>query len=148
MGILKKILYGILAFFILCCGVIVLCAVKPEMSTQIAETLKLNENDEYSMSPIPGRRSDQNGSEDIMDEAYPESGALTNAIWSEEPEGSGQSEYGNPTLNMPVSDTGIQDAETQSGEDLQADPGTYGIIAPASVVVGAAISPFRKKAAR
>ena len=46
MKIIKTILYGILVFFILCCGVIVLCAVNPEMSTRIAGVLKLNENED------------------------------------------------------------------------------------------------------
>ncbi len=104
MGILKKILYGILGFFILFCGVIVLCAVKPEMSEQIAETLKLNENDEYPMSPVPGRNPEQSngGTAD---------GAVTNTLLTEEPEGSGQSGYENQPMNRPVSDTG-QDGET------------------------------------
>lgn len=137
MGILKKILYGILGFFILFCGVIVLCAVKPEMSEQIAETLKLNENDEYPMSPVPGRNPEQSngGTAD---------GAVTNTLLTEEPEGSGQSGYENQPMNRPVSDTG-QDGETQPGTDLYADPGTYGIIAPASVVGRSGYEPIQEE---
>ncbi len=137
MGILKKILYGILGFFILFCGVIVLCAVKPEMSEQIAETLKLNENDEYPMSPVPGRNPEQSngGTAD---------GAVTNTLLTEEPEGSGQSGYENQPMNRPVSDTG-QDGEIQPGTDLYADPGTYGVIAPASVVGRSGYEPIQEE---
>ena len=137
MGILKKILYGILGFFILFCGVIVLCAVKPEMSEQIAETLKLNENDEYPMSPVPGRNPEQSngGTAD---------GAVTNTLLTEEPEGSGQSGYENQPMNRPVSDTG-QDGETQPGTDLSADPGTYGVIAPARVVGRRGYEPIQEE---
>jgi len=49
MKILRKIMYGILLLFMLCCGVIILCAVKPELSAKIADVLKLNEP-EYGMS--------------------------------------------------------------------------------------------------
>lgn len=142
MGILKKILYGILVFFILCCGVIVLCAVKPELSTQIADALKLNENDEYPLSPVPGGRdSEQGGSVASMD------GDLMNTVLPEGAEESGQSDYGNPTMNVPISNTGIQDAdvEAQTSADLQADPGTYGVIAPASVVGRSGYEPVQEE---
>lgn len=128
MGILKKILYGILGFFILCCGIIILCAVKPEMSEQIADALKLNENNEYPMSPGSGKNSGQNNDSGTADGAVPEDGTFANTLLTGDPEGSGQSGYG----NRPVSDMG-QD-ETQPSPDLYADPGTYGVIAPASVV--------------
>ena len=59
MKIIKTILYGTLVFFILCCGVIVLCAVKPETSTRIANALKLNENEDYALSPVPGKTPEQ-----------------------------------------------------------------------------------------
>lgn len=139
MEILKKILYGILVFFVLCCGVIVLCAVKPEMSTQIAEALKLNENDEYPMSPIPGRSSERSGSGDMAD------GTVSNAVLSEEPGGNGQSGYENQPVSMPIADMGERDEETQPDADFQADPGTYGIIAPASVVGRSGYEPIQEE---
>lgn len=138
MGILKKILYGILAFFILCCGVIVLCAVKPEMSEQIADALKLNENDEYPMSPIPGG----NPGGDVADGMVSENGAITDALLSEEPEGNGQPANANQSISRPVSDT---EQETQPSPDLYADPGTYGVIAPASVVGRSGYEPIQEE---
>lgn len=138
MGILKKILYGILGFFVLCCGVIVLCAVKPELSTQIADALKLNENDEYPMSPVPGRSSEQSSGGGTAD------GAVTNALLTEEPGESGQPGYDNRPVYMPLSDT-EQDGETQPRPDLYADPGTYGVIAPASVVGRSGYEPIQEE---
>ncbi len=43
MKIIKKFLYGVLIIFVLLSGFIMVCAMKPELSGQIAKTLKLDE---------------------------------------------------------------------------------------------------------
>lgn len=52
MKVLKKILYGLLLFFILCCGLIGLCAMNPEMSEKIASTFNLNNDSDEDTKPV------------------------------------------------------------------------------------------------
>ena len=54
MKFLKKILYAILIFFMLCCGIIFLCAMNPELSEKIADTLKLEDDRGVNASPAAG----------------------------------------------------------------------------------------------
>lgn len=58
MNILKKILYGILLFFILFSGIILLCAWKPELSGKIADVLKLEEWNEREKSDDAAEREE------------------------------------------------------------------------------------------
>ncbi|MCM1156803.1 MAG: hypothetical protein NC314_12280 [Roseburia sp.] len=57
MNVLKKILYGILIFFMLCCGMIFLCAMNPELSGKIADTFHLGEDEKSNFSPTAGTGS-------------------------------------------------------------------------------------------
>lgn len=139
MKIIKTILYGILVFFILCCGVIILCAVKPEMSAKIADTLKLNENEEYRLSPVPGNSSWQG--DDTED------GQNTDVILSDEPNGEEEPDFGTPS-SVPVSRMNELDTDDPQNTDLQIDPATYGIIVPPGVAGRAAISRYRMRAVR
>lgn len=125
MKILKTILYGILVFFILCCGIIVLCAVKPEMSTQIANALKINENEDYALSPVPGNRSGQSVENT-------ENEQIADVILPEETEGSEWPDYGT-TSPVPVSNISGQNTDEPQNADMQIDPATYGIIVPPGV---------------
>ena len=43
MKVIRKILYALLLFFVLCCALIGYCAMNPEMSEKIAETLRVEE---------------------------------------------------------------------------------------------------------
>lgn len=125
MKILKTILYGILVFFILCCGIIVLCAVKPEMSTQIANALKINENEDYALSPVPGNRSSQSVENT-------ENEQIADVILPEETEESEWPDYGT-TSPVPVSNISGQNTDEPQNADMQIDPATYGIIVPPGV---------------
>ena len=60
MNILKKILYGILIFFMLCCGIIFLCAMNPDLSGKIADTLHLDEDQRSNVAPTAGTGSPLN----------------------------------------------------------------------------------------
>ena len=135
MKIIKTILYGILVFFILCCGVIVLCAVNPEMSTRIAGVLKLNENEDYALSPVPGNNVEQ-GAADREDEP------VTDVILPEEGEEEGQPGHGT-TSAMPVSNVSSQDTEETQNADVQIDPATYGIIVPPGVAGRSGYQPIQ-----
>lgn len=57
MNVLKKLLYGILLFFMLCCGIIFLCAMNPELSEKIADTLHLAGDERSNLSPTAGTGS-------------------------------------------------------------------------------------------
>lgn len=134
MKIIKTILYGILVFFILCCGVVVLCAVRPEMSAQIADALKLNEK-EYALSPIPGNGAGQSG-------GNTENEQITDVIISEEPEEREQPDYGT-TSAMPV--ISGQSTDEPRSADVQIDPATYGIIVPPGVEGRSGYQPIQEE---
>lgn len=135
MNIIKKILYGILVFFILCCGVIVLCAVNPEMSTKIADALKLNENEDYALSPVPG-----NGVEQSIADTGEEK--ITDVIETEEPEGDSRPDYGT-TSALPVLNASDAESESTQGAGVQIDPATYGIIVPPGVAGRSGYQPIQ-----
>ena len=61
MNFLKKILYGFLILFVLLSGFIIVCAMKPELSGQIADTLKLDEIGKSPYSAGSGFSGSQNG---------------------------------------------------------------------------------------
>lgn len=133
MKIIKKILYGILVFFILCCGVIILCAVKPELSSQIADTLKLNEN-EYYLSPVPG-----NGAGYIDDMGNEQNPDVT---FSEESEGNEGPDFGTPSA-VPVSNVSGLDMDDPQNAGVEIDPATYGIIVPPGVAGKSGYQPIQ-----
>lgn len=137
MKILKTILYGILVFFILCCGIIVLCAVKPEMSTQIANVLKINENEDYALSPVPGNRSSQSVENT-------ENEQIADVILPEETEESEWPDYGT-TSPVPVSNISGQNTDEPQNADMQIDPATYGIIVPPGVEGRSGYQPVREE---
>ncbi|MCM1088030.1 MAG: hypothetical protein NC419_07720 [Muribaculaceae bacterium] len=61
MKIVKKILYGIMGLFVLCCGLILLCAAKPELSGQLADVLGLGEEAEDLQASASGVISTDDG---------------------------------------------------------------------------------------
>lgn len=64
MNVLKKILYALLLFFILCCALIGLCAVKPEMSEKIADKLHLAQEEDDGAEADDSADVDSDGEND------------------------------------------------------------------------------------
>ncbi len=64
MNVLKKILYALLLFFILCCALIGLCAVKPEMSEKIADKLHLAQEEDDGADVDDSADVDSDGEND------------------------------------------------------------------------------------
>lgn len=121
MNILKKILYGILIFFMLLSGFILLCALKPELSEKIADVLKLEEwserdNDEDVEDGAPEDREDTEEEVQITD--------VIPVSLQEEPE---QPENSTPPNASEHSDKRQED-DTQSE-----DPAISGISVPENV---------------
>ena len=65
MKIVKGILYGFMVLFALLCGIIVLCAVKPELSGQIADTFRLGEERDGEVATVSGIVSSEDQDESI-----------------------------------------------------------------------------------
>ncbi len=133
MKFLKKILYAILIFFMLCCGIIFLCAMNPELSEKIADTLKLEEDRGVNASPAAGKGSSLGNdnsiysgqaqstvTEDIDNDTEPAPEAV------EQPETQSQPTYATGPDIMTEAE-GLQDMDTK-------EPSVpYGITAPADV---------------
>lgn len=135
MKIIKKILYGIAVFFILISGFIIICAMNPGLSAQIAEKLDLESIGESPFSPgaavgnvsytgdnIPGNslindEQPENNMQDNPTETPPET-------LQKEPV---ESVYG------PVPDNAIWSGNTDTEDKPQDDPATLGITAPKEV---------------
>jgi len=139
MKILRKIMYGILLLFMLCCGVIILCAVKPELSAKIADVLKLNEP-EYGMSS--GAEKGYVPEEVIGPETY-DVGQDSDIMSTDGEAENQQPTYETRPANMPVSNAGSQDTVLPQNTGTQIDPATYGITAPPNVVGRSGYQPIQ-----
>lgn len=137
MKLIKKILFGIAAFFILLCGIIVLCAMNPGMSSQIADTLKLNNETQYSPTGIIGSGTsphtdiyDNDGVENEqpsdIEADTPADAPLDNST-NNMPEGAVESVYG------PVPDNTIWSVNTNADDEKEKDSATQNITAPKEV---------------
>ncbi|MDE5598013.1 MAG: hypothetical protein K2J04_09280, partial [Lachnospiraceae bacterium] len=67
MNILRKILYALLLFFVLCCALIGLCAMNPDMSEKIAETLHIEDREDDSDSAVADSDTDMENDADNND---------------------------------------------------------------------------------
>lgn len=130
MKILKKILYGLLIVFVLFCGFILICALKPGLSAQIADTLKFGEEQERNAQPVsftafsPDREEDAPAEGTVVSDSTPGEGA-------ENPEASEDTESETPLTNTPHRGTpGTNDWDVN---DFQDDPSIAGIHAPDEV---------------
>lgn len=104
-----------------------MCAVKPETSTWIANALKLNENEDYALSPVPGKTPEQSM-------GNTENQEITDVILPEETEESDLSDYETVSpVSVPVSNISGQNTDETQNTDVQIDPATYGIIVPPGV---------------
>lgn len=135
MKVLKKILYGLLLFFILCCGLIGLCAKNPDMSEKIAEVLRLDEIEDDSDSTDAAVETDTDT--DAVNGDEQDNGDMqeneNDSDGDEQPEdGIATGTTGN--IDRPVYETPqapaseeIQNVSTRNNQPI------YGITAPADV---------------
>lgn len=81
MNVLKKILYALLLFFILCCALIGLCAVKPEMSEKIADKLHLAQEEDDGVEVDDSADVDSDGENDngVIGDGEEQDGLLADA---------------------------------------------------------------------
>lgn len=81
MNVLKKILYALLLFFILCCALIGLCAVKPEMSEKIADKLHLAQEEDDGAEADDSADVDSDGENDngVIGDGEEQDGLLADA---------------------------------------------------------------------
>lgn len=124
MKILKKLLYGVLILFVLLSGLIMLCAMKPELSGQIADTLKLGEE---GSSPYAAYSViDTAHNNDIVPvEANP----LPSISMTETPE-----ETLEPTPQYETRQGGVVWADERQEEDTQQiNPAVFGLTVPDNV---------------
>ncbi len=142
MKILKKILYGCVVFFILLCGFIILCAMNPGMSEQIAETLKLENIGESRFKPGPvignvsytGNNIPDNT---VADYEWPQDNIPSNSS-DNSGENTPQSVYG------PIPDNSIWSGNTN--KDGQEDDSVLsGITAPEEVAGKNGYEPIKEK---
>ncbi len=139
MKIVKKILYGILIFFVICSGFILLCAVKPEMSEKIANVLHLDEQEEGDVEPADaGDGTEEEGGGIYADGIYPDStdtGQDTEDGSSEEEAERDADEVpvdtSEPAYVMRPVSAAVQ--EDWQEEDTQTDPAVSGLRIPANV---------------
>lgn len=135
MKVLKKILYGILLFFMLCCGIIFLCAMNPELSEKIADTLNLEEDKGSHVAPTASSGSplrDDGGIYGGQVQSDPVSDAGSDLNTDTDTETPEQTEPGSQQTyqvgpNIPTQTESMQDVDTRE----PAVP--YGITAPANV---------------
>lgn len=133
MKIIKKILYGIALFLILLCGFIMLCAMNPDMSAQIAQTLKLGEN-QVKPAMVAGNVS------------YPDNSIISNGITdnkkpvqSDEADNSDDiaqevpSETPVKSVYGPLPDNAIWSGNKDAKDEPEEDPALSGIKAPDNV---------------
>lgn len=128
MKVLRKILYGLLLFFILCCALIGLCAMNPEMSEQIAETLHLEKADDDSPeAETDAAGDDADNAEETDGNGDTDSNALLGSVMSTDtPENADRPIY--ETRTNPAS--GADEAQNVS---TRSNPPIYGITTPADV---------------
>lgn len=129
MKILRKILYGLAVFFMLCCGFILLCAAKPELSQRIAGLLHLDGED-----AIETADAEENEAEE-SDSIYPDIIYPDNVNPEEEQEPEQEEETGSadraPSYEMrPVSTVTSDDWEDT---EVQTDPAISGLRIPTNV---------------
>ena len=120
MKIIKKILYGVLILFVLLCGFIMVCAMKPELSGQIADALKLGEGSPYAASS----GVNQPQSNDVIPV---DSNQLQNIYVTETPE---------ETPSYETRPSGVVWADERQDNDTathQVDPSLFGITVPDNV---------------
>lgn len=129
MKVLRKILYGLLLFFILCCALIGLCAMNPDMSGRIAEALRLDkiEDDSTDADAV----SDDTDNTDDADEQGngndSDSNEQSDSVMSTDaPERADRPVY--ETRPDPAADANnLQNISTRNNQPI------YGITAPADV---------------
>ena len=142
MKVMKKILYGFAIFFALLCGFILLCAMKPELSTQIANALRLGDGEEVlsaSTAELENVSDQDIGSVSMNDQ-------MLNLDLTDSPEETDKPKY--ETRPDPVvwsdgpQDKNTQDQDTQNNKQDQNDrnkntqdvnPAMYGIKVPDAV---------------
>ncbi|MDE7018670.1 MAG: hypothetical protein K2P65_14075 [Lachnospiraceae bacterium] len=143
MKVLKKILYALLIFFMLCCALIGLCAVKPEMSEKIADVLHLAQEEGDDADADIGADSDgENGenSNNLTADGEAQDSAAADASEDEKDAGNSGRDDENSAdegvKDKPVYETrpapvsNVNEGQTGNVPD---DLRIYGITAPADV---------------
>ena len=131
MKIVKRILYGIMALFALLCGVIFLCAVKPELSGQIADTLRVKDWQDGGAQTVSG----------VVSSSGQEDGVNTSDRYFQDlvMEESGNEDTGRDYETRPGDVVWNPDENSNTGNgnsgntDNKVDPSAYGISVPAAV---------------
>ncbi|MCM1388147.1 MAG: hypothetical protein NC231_12535 [Bacillus sp. (in: Bacteria)] len=133
MNILRKILYGLLLFFVLCCALIGLCAMNPEMSEKIAETFHIEEKEDDSSEPEIETASDTDADTDADTDG--EDGQDGNvAAANEQPSESTITTGESGNIERPVYDTPKNPTSNEAQPvSTRTNPPVYGITAPADV---------------
>lgn len=132
MRIVKGILYGFMALFALLCGIILLCALKPELSGQIADTFRLEEEQNGGAASVSGIVSSGDQSEGVGSS----DGYFQDVVMSDELNGDGTPGYETRPGDVVWSD---RESNNDTGnnndqnKDQYVDPSAYGISVPAAV---------------
>lgn len=141
MKFLKKILYGIAAFFILLCGFIMLCAMNPGMSEQIADALKLGKEGQLIPGAVVGNAAYQDNNildNNFADDEKPQDSVPDNSLDSS-PESAVNSVYG------PIPDNAVWPINTSTENDSEENTAILGITAPEEVAGKNGYEPIKDK---
>ena len=133
MKVLRKILYALLLFFVLCCALIGLCAMNPEMSEKIAETLRVEEWKKDSESADTDSDADTD-MESVADNNADNEADNDNDAESVEPPTDVVVTGTSGSSEKPVYET-ARDPESNVVQNVstRVDQPVYGIIAPSAV---------------
>lgn len=124
MNILKKILYGVLILFVLLSAFIMVCAMKPELSGQIADALNLGEE-----SSLPYATYSSFKEVDNNDVVPANDNRIQNISVTDTPE-----ETPKPKPQYETRQGGVVWADERSDEDeQQVNPSVFGITVPDNV---------------
>lgn len=144
MKFLKKILYGIAALFILLCGFIMLCAMNPGMSEQIADTLQLGKEGQLIPGAVIGNTVSMDNNildNNVTDNEHPQDNASDNSFDSS-PDSTIKSVYG------PLPDNTIWSGNTNKDTEQGEDPALNGITAPEEVAGKNGYEPIKEKSSQ
>ena len=135
MKVIRKILYALLLFFVLCCALIGYCAMNPEMSEKIAETLRVEEWKKDSESADADSDADTDmDMESVADNNADNEGDNDNDAESVEPPTDVVVTGTSGSSEKPVYET-ARDPESNVVQNVstRVDQPVYGIIAPSAV---------------
>lgn len=141
MKFLKKLLYGIAAFFILFCGFIMLCAMNPGMSEQIADALNFGNEGQLESAVGIGNGINQNNiilDYNVTDNEQSQDNT-PDSSFDTSPESAVNSVYG------PLPDSAIWPGNTNAENDSKENTAILGITVPEDVAGKNGYEPIKDK---